>query len=160
MPARMAQLVVELLNSDGLAGLAIAGAWRTLIGLLFGRPTVCSLLVEMDICRLALTHLQRIGSAFEWLVSGTMMRWPRSLPSDQPCARMYGVSRACHAANQAELILSYGPLPNYASASKARHIDQILKQSLLLGCSRSARRGLKLLRTAEQFSCTTWPVTL
>ena len=39
-----------------------------------------------------------------------------------------------------------------------RHIDQILKPSLLLGYSKSAWRGLKLLRLVGQISCTTCPV--
>lgn len=74
-PARLARLLVELLNSDGLAELAIGGAWCALKNLLVGRPGQPALLLEMDICRLALTHLQRIGSAAEWVVSGTLMRW-------------------------------------------------------------------------------------
>lgn len=99
VPARIARLVVELLRTNGLAELVIGGAWNTLKIVLLGRPAVCSLLLETDICRLALTHLQRIGSAAEWVVSGTQMQWPRCLPSDQSCAWMCGVSRASHAAN-------------------------------------------------------------
>ena len=76
VPARIARLVVELLRTNGLAELAIGGAWCSLKCILIGRPgqtALRSLLLEMDICGLALTHLQRIGSAAEWMVSGTLM---------------------------------------------------------------------------------------
>ena len=75
-PARIARLSVELLNSDGLAELTIGGAWTSLRNLLLGRHALCTLYLEMDICSLALTHLRRIGSAAEWMVSGTLMQWP------------------------------------------------------------------------------------
>lgn len=87
----MARLLVELLNSDKLAELAIGGAWSALRSILLGRPALCSLFLELNICGLALTHLQRIGSAAEWTVSGTLMWWFRCVPSDQSCGWMYGV---------------------------------------------------------------------
>ena len=72
--ARMAQLFVELLSSDGLPDLVCAGAWCAVRLLVYpntvGSAAVCSLLLEMDICRLAATHLQRVGSPSEWVVSG------------------------------------------------------------------------------------------
>ena len=87
---RMAQLLVELLRSDGLPDLVYGGAYLCLKALAsdlgslnkLGTAAVCSLLLDMDICRLAMTHLQAIGSAAEWVVSGTLMRWPRCVPSN------------------------------------------------------------------------------
>ena len=67
----MARLIVELLNSGELAELAIGGAWNILRNLITQRfATLGSLFLEMDICRLAMAHLQMIGSAADWVVSG------------------------------------------------------------------------------------------
>ena len=94
--ARMAQLFVELLSSDGLPDLVPGGACQALLCMTIsnvaGSAAVCSLLLEMDICRLVMTRLQAIGSAAEWLVSGMLMRWPRCVPSNWSC--VYGVLRA------------------------------------------------------------------
>ncbi len=74
-PARIARLLVELLNSDELAELAIGGAWSCLKNILLGaQPALCRVILDLDICGLALTHLQQIGSAADWTVSGALMR--------------------------------------------------------------------------------------
>ena len=84
--AQLTRLFVELLSSDGLPDLVIAGANTALKIMTFthsaGSAALCSLLLEMDICGLAMTHLQAIGSAAEWVVSGMLMRWPRCVPSN------------------------------------------------------------------------------
>jgi len=96
--ARMAQLFVELLSSDGLPDLVTGGASQALqcmtISNAAGSAALCSLLLEMDISRLFMTGLQAIGSATEWVVSGggMLMRWPRCVPSNWSC--VYGVLRA------------------------------------------------------------------
>ena len=76
--ARMAQLFVELLSSDGLPDLVSGGAYNALALTTFsnaaGSAAICSVLLEMDICRLVMNHLQAIGSAAEWVVSGTLTR--------------------------------------------------------------------------------------
>ena len=84
--ARMARLFVELLSSAGLPDLLLGGAYTALKLMVqpgaVGRAALCSLLVEMDVCRLAMTHLQAIGSAGKWVVSDMLMRWPRCVPSN------------------------------------------------------------------------------
>ena len=84
--ARMAQLFVELLSSDGLQELVSGGAYTALALTTFsnaaGSAALCSLLLDMDICRLVMTHLQAIGSATEWVVSGVLVRWLRCVPSN------------------------------------------------------------------------------
>ena len=78
--ARMAQLFVELFSSDGLPDLVAGGACHALLCMVLanaaGSAALCSLLLETDICRLAMTHLQAIGSAAKWVVSDMLMRWP------------------------------------------------------------------------------------
>ena len=84
--ARMAQLFVELLSGDGLPYLVFGGAYHSLRQLTFPSArsvaALCRKLLEMDICRLATTHLQAIDSAGKWMVSLTLMRWPRCVPSN------------------------------------------------------------------------------
>ena len=84
--ARWAQLFVELLCDDGLPDLVCGGAYLALKTMTFanaaGGDDICSVLLEMDVCRLAMTHLQAIGSAGEWVVSVTPMRWPRCVLSN------------------------------------------------------------------------------
>lgn len=81
----MAQLFVELLSSDGLPDLVCGAAYVALVHMTFstaaGSAALCSALLDMDICRLVMSHLQVIGSAAEWVVSGTLRRWPRCMPS-------------------------------------------------------------------------------
>ena len=76
----MGRLLVELLNTDGLTQLEKQGAWFALGRLAINRGAdmfpLCSLLIESDICRIAIAHLRAIGSAAEWVVSGILIRWP------------------------------------------------------------------------------------
>ena len=108
--ARMAQLFVELLSSDGLPDLVCGGAYHALLSMVIpqaaGSAALCSLLLEMDISRLVMTGLQAIGSATEWVVSGggMLMRWPRCVPSNWSC--VYGVLRAS-AINWADQVQCY-----------------------------------------------------
>ena len=108
--ARMAQLFVELLSSDGLPDLVCVGAYHALFVMTTtnaaGSAALCSLLLEMDISRLVMTGLQAIGSATEWVVSGggMLMRWPRCVPSNWSC--VYGVLRAS-AINWADQVQCY-----------------------------------------------------
>ena len=76
----MGRLLVELLNGDGWPQVVKGGAWNTLARLAMARGQdtfpLCTMLIEMDICKIAMTHLRAIGSAADWVVSGILNRWP------------------------------------------------------------------------------------
>ena len=70
VPRRMLVLLLELLTSDELPELAVAGAWCCINEIMIrGSAALGSMALESDICGLAVAHLQAIGSATDWVVS-------------------------------------------------------------------------------------------
>jgi hypothetical protein len=63
VPRQMLTLLVELLRSGELQGLAIGGAWRSVEGCLTGRPGLGPAAMELGLIDLAAEHCRTVGSA-------------------------------------------------------------------------------------------------
>ena len=85
IPAQLARLSVELLRSDNIPELMIAGAWKGISHVYTtGRSDLGALGLELDFCGLAGAHLRAMGSAGDWVVSASAVFTSMHAPLQHP----------------------------------------------------------------------------
>ena len=107
IPHKLVRLLLELIASGELSGLAVGGAWHRVDHLLQSRPALGPVALEADICGLAVAGLRTVGPAADWVVSlvSSLVVCEMSCASAEMTGLRCCGCRASHAATQARLTL-------------------------------------------------------